>query len=245
MRTLKLTVAYDGTRYSGWQIQPGKPTIQDILERVFRTVLRESARVIGSGRTDAGVHAEAQVAHIRTRSQLAPTRILRHANALLPQDIVVTDLDDAPDRFHAQYSATRKQYRYRMYLGEAPTPFIRPYVHVVRGRLNVTRMRREAVHLQGVHDFRAFVKQGSLGEKSARRTLYQVQLKQVGRELHFHVEGNGFLHLMVRSMIGTLLDIGRGHLPEGHIRKMLTRKQRLLAGKTAPAKGLSLIRVQY
>ena len=260
-RTLKLTVAYDGTRYAGWQIQDrrrqmsdvrrqtstrqrGTATIQGTLERVLGTILRERVRVIGSGRTDAGVHALAQVAHLRTRSSVPTPRLLRSVNALLPEAIAVTDLQEAAPAFHARFGATRKRYRYRMFTGCAPSPFIRPYVHHVRGALSVSAMRREAAALCGRHDFRAFARSGPrLGD--TRRTITVARLSRAGPELRFDVEGSGFLHAMVRSMVGTLVDVGRGRRPAGTVRRMLRTGRRELAGTTAPAKGLTLVHVEY
>jgi len=247
MRTLKLTVAYDGTRYAGWQIQrrngERRPTIQDTMERALARILQESVKVVGSGRTDAGVHALAQVAHITTRSSMPCRRLLRAVNHVLPLDIAVSRIEDADPAFHARFSARRKSYRYRLFTGAVVPPFIRPYVHHVRARLNVALMRREAAALRGRHDFRAFARAG--GARATTRTIYAIALKRRGQELHLDIEGNGFLRTMVRSLAGTLIDIGRGQLPAGTVRRMLTRRTRRLAGTTAPATGLSLLRVTY
>jgi tRNA pseudouridine38-40 synthase len=254
MRTLKLTIAYDGTRYAGWQVQNGrgptgarsvsKPTIQGTLEQVLRRILQERVRVLGSGRTDAGVHALAQVAHTKTRRSMACGRLLRSVNQLLPEDIAVTQVEDVAWGFHARFRATRKRYRYRIFAGPVVPPFIRPYVHQVRSPLNVALMRREAAALTGRHDFRAFARAGS-GRNGSVRTLTDLKVIRRDHELHVEVEGGGFLHTMVRSIVGTLLDVGRGRLPEGTIRTMLQTKQRHMAGTTAPAKGLCLVSVTY
>ena len=254
MRTLKLTIAYDGTRYAGWQVQRDKPTVQGTLERILRRILRDRVCVIGSGRTDAGVHALAQVAHVRTRSRLPGERLVRSANALLPRDISILKVEEVSAHFHAQFSARRKRYRYRVFTGIAPTPFIRPYVCQVRAPLDLGLMRREAGALRGRHDFRAFARSSGAGPHTKRfgvgagttvRSLTEVRLRRRGEELHFEFQGNGFLHTMVRSMTGTLLDIGRGRLPQGTVRRMLRSGDRRLAGMTAPAKGLALISVDY
>ena len=213
-------------------------------------------RVTGSGRTDAGVHALAQVAHLKTRSSTPRRRLLHSANALLPRDIAILDVQEAPAGFHAQFSAKRKRYRYRVFLGEAPSPFIHPYVHHVQARLKMRLMRREAAALRGRHDFKAFARSSGAGPHTKRfgvgagrrttvRSLTEVQLRRRGEELHFEFEGNGFLHTMVRSMTGTLLDVGCGRLAPGTIRRMLRRRDRQLAGRTAPAKGLALVSVDY
>lgn len=262
MRILKLTIAYDGTRYAGWQTQnPGrqKPegrkqkavgkrqqTIQETLEAVLRRILQEPVRVIGSGRTDAGVHALAQVAHIKVRSSIPRERLLRSLNQLLPLDIAVTRIEEVRPAFHARFGAITKRYQYRIFLGEVVPPFIRPYVHQVRTPLNVQRMRLEASALKGRHDFKAFARTDSVRQqRSSRRAMTAVSLTRRGEELRLEVEGNGFLHTMVRSIAGTLIDVGRGHVPAGTVRRMLTSRKRQLAGTTAPAKGLTLVSVEY
>ncbi len=243
MRILLLTVAYDGTRYAGWQVQARKPTIQGTLEAVLRRILREPVTVTGSGRTDAGVHAAAQIAHLKTRSSIPVPRLLRSLNQLLPPDIAVTRMTESRRPFHARFDARRKQYRYRMFTGEVVPPFIRPYVHHVTVPLRVALMRQEAAALKGRHDFKAFVRAGT--PRTTTRTITGLRLARRGQELHLDIEGNGFLHTMVRSIAGTLIDVGRGHLPVGTIRRMLKSRDRRLAGTTAPAQGLVLLDVSY
>lgn len=254
LRTLKLTIAYDGSRYAGWQRQgkrekvKGKSwrlTIQGTLERVLQKILREPVRVIGSGRTDAGVHALAQVAHLKTRSRLPCDRLLRSVNALLPPDLSVIQIAEAPATFHARFSATHKQYRYRLFTGPVVTPFIRPYVHHVRAALNLALMRREAVSLKGGHEFRAFARARRHAPGTTRRVITSIELRRKGKEIQLDIEGNGFLHTMVRSITGTLIDIGRGRLPPGTIRRLLRTGERRLAGTTAPPRGLTLVSVNY
>lgn len=256
IRTLQLTIAYDGTRYAGWQVQTArgqrpavrgqksrKPTVQGTLEQTLRRILQEPVTVTGSGRTDAGVHAAAQVAHLRTRSSIAAPRLLRSLNQLLPPDIAVTRIADMRRPFHARFDARRKQYRYRMFTGEVVPPFIRPYVHHVRTPLRVALMRTEAAALKGRHDFNAFVRAGT--PRATTRTITGLRLRRRGQELQLDIEGNGFLHTMVRSIAGTLIDVGRGRLPEGTIRRMLRTRDRRLAGVTAPPQGLVLMEVSY
>jgi len=255
MRTLKLTIAYDGTRYAGWQIQQAgargggrgarpRPTLQGTLERVLQRVLREPVRVVGSGRTDAGVHALAQAAHVRTRSGLSTVRLVRSINALLPDDIAVMRLEDAERGFHARFDAARKRYRYRIFTGPVVPPFLRRYVHQIRVPLNVALMRREAAVLRGRHDVRAFARATSVRGLTIRR-MTDVRIQRRNDELVIEIEGEGFLHTMVRSIAGTLIDVGRGRLPPGTMRRALRVRDRRLIGTIAPAKGLTLVAVSY
>ena len=247
MRTLKLTIAYDGTRYEGWQTQRRRaagPTVQGTLERVLRQILQEPVTVVGSGRTDAGVHAAAQVAHVKTRSAISVQRLLRSVNQLLPPDIAVTRLAEVHVSFHARFDAVRKRYRYRLFTGGVVPPFIHPYVHHVRAPLSLSDMRQEAATLLGRHDFQAFARARRDG-RTTTRAITRLSLRRQGQEIHLDIEGNGFLHTMVRTIAGTLVDVGRGYLPAGTLRRMLRTKRRELAGIVAPARGLTLVSVRY
>lgn len=249
MRTLKLTVAYDGTRYAGWQRQdhakPQKrPTVQATLEEALQRILSEPVRLKASGRTDTGVHAVGQVAHFKTATVMPNERLLLAVNHLIPEDIAVTRIENAPPDFHAQYDAASKHYRYRIFMGPVVPPFIRRYVHQVQSPLAIARMRREVEALKGEHDFAAFTK-ADHGRKTTVRTISRASLTRRGDELHFDIEGNGFLYTMVRSIVGTLIDIGRGRLEPGQLKKMVVTLDRKLAGTTAPAKGLTFISVDY
>ncbi|HEX9780375.1 MAG TPA: tRNA pseudouridine(38-40) synthase TruA [bacterium] len=248
MPTLKLTVAYDGTRYAGWQRQSGsagaRPTVQETLERALGTILRERVRVVGSGRTDAGVHALAQVAHARVAKPVSCARLRRSLQALLPGDLAVLRVEEAAKDFHARFDAKEKRYRYRIFTGPVPDPFARPYVHHVRAPLNAARMRREAAALRGRHDFRALARAGH-GRRSTVRVIRSVGLRRRGEELWLEVIGSGFLHAMVRSIAGTLIDVGRGRLPAGTLPQLLRAGRRGGAGTTAPARGLVLVSVRY
>ena len=247
MRTLKLTIAYDGTRYAGWQVQrrgTRKPTVQGTIEQTLRQILQEPVNVVGSGRTDAGVHALAQIAHLKTRTIIPHKRLLRSLNQLLPHDIAITHLEEANGSFHARFDTVAKRYRYRLFTGAVVPPFIRPYVHHVGVPLNTALMRREAASLRGRHDVRAFARTGQAARGTVR-TITRIELRRRGAELHLNIEGTGFLHTMVRSIMGTLIDIGRGRLPAGTIRRMLRTGDRRLAGTTAPPHGLTLVSVDY
>ena len=248
MRTLKLTVAYDGTRYAGWQVQRAKgqtPTIQGTLEQVLRRILQEPVTVVGSGRTDAGVHALAQVAHVRTGSAIPCARLSRSLSQLLPPDMAVLRVEEAPPRFHARFHAAGKHYRYRIFTGDVIPPFIRPYVHQVRAPLDVRAMRREAAALNGRHDFRAFARTERVRPRSTRRAITDLAVTRRGSEIQIDVQGDGFLRTMVRSIAGTLIDVGRGRLAPGTVRRLLNTGARRAAGTTAPARGLTLVSVEY
>ena len=245
MRTLKLTLAYDGTAYTGWQGQrTSRPTVQGTVERALRRILQEPVRVVGSGRTDAGAHAEAQVAHLRVRSMMPADVLRRAANALLPPDIVVTKVEDAPEAFHARFDARHKRYRYRMVNGPVVLPFERRWVHQVRSPLNLALMRREAAALVGRHDMRAFHKT-SRPVRDARRRISSLSIRRRGDHVTLEIEADGFLYTMVRTIVGTLIDVGRGRRPPGTMAALLTRRDRRAAGPSAPAKGLCLVSVRY
>ena len=245
LRTLKLTLAYDGTDYSGWQVQRNAPrTIQAVLQRTITAIAGERAVVIGSGRTDAGVHALGQVAHVRLRSRIACDRLRLALNHRLPKDIVVRKIEEVPATFQAQYHATRKRYAYRIVNGPVVLPFERRYVQQIWPPLNVALMRREASVLRGRHDFRAFQAAGRRIDDT-RRTMSDIRVRRQGTAITIEVEADGFLYHMVRNIVGTLIDIGRGHRPPDTMRKLLRVKDRRLAGPTAPARGLCLVSVTY
>lgn len=246
MRTLKLTLAYDGTAYAGWQMQAGgRPTIQGVVQEVLRRILQEPVHLIGSGRTDAGVHALAQVAHVRTDAILPVTRLQHALNSLLPSDIVVTGLEEAPRTFHARFAAKTKRYRYRLVTGPVVLPFERCYVHHVRRHLNVAVMRREAMALRGRHDVRAFHRSGRPVADTRRTIVEACVIRRDPSHLDIDIEADGFLYMMVRSIVGTLLDVGRGSRPAGTVARILKTQDRRLVGPTAPAKGLCLVGVTY
>ena len=245
MRTLKLTLAYDGTKYAGWQVQAVRQaTIQGTLQAALHRILGEPVSVIGSGRTDAGVHAVGQVASCRVWSVTPCDRLQQAFNAVLPRDIVVTRLEEAPADFHARFHARSKRYRYRIATGPVVLPFDRRYVHHVPVALRLPLMRREASRLLGRHDLRPFHKAGR-PVADTRRTISFVRLARRGTLIECDIEANGFLYGMMRSIVGTLLDIGRGRLPAGTMARILKTQDRRLLGTAAPAKGLWLIEVKY
>jgi tRNA pseudouridine38-40 synthase len=201
-------------------------------------------RVVGSGRTDAGVHAIAQVAHIRIRATIPQERLKAALNSVLPSDIVVTQVEEASPGFHARFDAKSKRYRYCIVNGPTVLPFERRYVHHVRAPLNVPLMRREAALLHGRLDMRAFHKAGR-PVSDTRRTISEIRIGRRGMRLLIEIEASGFLYTMMRRIVGTLIDIGRGHRPPGTMARIFRVNAYGLVGQTAPAKGLFLLEVKY
>jgi len=246
-RWLKLTVAYDGTRYAGWQHQPRLPTIQSTLAEAWRAITGETPTLSASGRTDAGVHALGQVVGLTTRSPLDCRRLLHGLNAKLPADVVVRRVEPAPSGFHATYDALRKLYRYQIYNSPTPPLFDRAYRWHVRTPLEVHAMQAAARRLVGRRDFASFETAGS-ERSSTVRTLTRVDVRQggdTGELLDIDVEGDGFLYNMVRGLAGTLVEVGRGARPADWVSEVLAARNRRAAGPNAPPLGLVLVRVDY
>lgn len=241
---LKLTIQYDGTDFSGWQSQPGEPTVQDALERAFTDFDCGRVVVHGAGRTDAGVHAIGQVAHVDIDKDLPPETWIRAINVKLPQAIRVARVESVPDTFHARMSATGKAYRYRAFTGEVLDPFVRRYVAHTPYRHDLDRMHRAAALLLGRHDFEAFTVKDR-ETLTTTRDLRRLDVEVHGDELWIEAEANGFLRSMVRSLAGTLLAVGDGRATVEDVADALASKQRDLACPTAPARGLTLVRVDY
>jgi tRNA pseudouridine38-40 synthase len=244
--TFRLSLEYDGREFAGWQLQAGgQRTVQGTLQEAFQRVTGCEVRVTGAGRTDAGVHAEGQVASVVAETELAPERLRRALNGVLPPDLAVWECALAPEGFHARYQARSKLYRYRIWNGASPSPLrARRAWQVVRS-LDLEAMRRAAQALVGTHDFACFRAAGS-GVGSSVRTLTRCQLEGEARaELRLLVEGNGFLRHMVRALVGTLVEVGCGRRPAGSMAAMLAARDRGRAGRTAPAHGLTLVRVDY
>lgn len=255
MRNIRLIIEYDGTNYAGWQAQKRTAdsgqrtakvkTIQEIIENVLRRILQEKVRVIASGRTDAGVHAIAQTANFKTRSKLSPAKIQEALNALLPQDISVRKISEVSEDFHACYSAKSKCYRYLILNSKIRSVFLDKYSWRVPYTLNIKCMQDEAKVLLGRHDFKSFCASGS-GVKTTVRTIGKISIKTMRYPLiAVDVEAEGFLYNMARNIVGTLVEIGRGRLQRGSLKKILLAKDRKLAGPTACAKGLFLLKVAY
>lgn len=245
MRNFKLLLCYDGTRYRGWQrLGNTDATIQGKLETVLSRMAEHPVEVIGSGRTDAGVHALAQVANFHCRTDRTCQEILAYLRQYLPEDIGVISVEEVPERFHSRYQAVEKTYRYRVWNSPLPCVFERRMVYVVPEPLDVTAMARGAELFLGSHDFMAFCANKHF-KKSAVRTIHRFSVERQGPEIVFTVTGDGFLYHMVRIMVGTLLEIGKGQRIKEDIPTILASRMRENAGMTVPAQGLCLMEVQY
>jgi tRNA pseudouridine38-40 synthase len=248
MRVFKLTLAYDGTNYSGWQRQSGAATIQETLERTLEKITGESIRTTASGRTDAGVHALAQVVSFASATHLEPAVLAKALNAELPHDLAIVDCEQAADDFHAIACARRKRYRYVLDDGAVRDVFARSYVWQYRQSLDAAAMHRAAQALVGRHDFSSFETSGS-PRASSVRTVYDLTVERQGgaggSRIVLEIEADGFLYNMVRAIVGTLVEVGRGAQSEQWPAEVLAACDRDAAGQTAPPQGLFLVHVEY
>jgi len=241
----RLLVEYDGTDFEGWQLQPGVRTVQGALEDAFARLVGRRVVVYGAGRTDAGVHAVGQVAHVHAETRHAPDVLLRALNALLPRDVAVRTLAPAPEDFDARRDARSKLYVYRIWTGATRSPLHERWSHALAAPLDLPALRAGAAPLLGTHDFSSFRAAGSRGRTSVR-TLTRIEAGGgLGGELSLAFEGSGFLRHMVRNLVGTLLEVARGRRPPDWISEVLAARDRRVAGPTAPARGLTLMRVDY
>jgi len=251
MRYFKLTIAYDGTDFHGWQIQKNKPTVQGEIVEVLRRLTQENAQLLGSGRTDAGVHALGQVASFRTQSALSALEFQRALNALLPSTIRIVAAEETGPDFSARWSAKGKVYRYRIYRGKVVPPFLWRYVLHYPFPLDEEAMKDAAARFVGMHDFTSFA--ASTGsedddkERNMQREIYATEVKRTedGEELWFTVHGRSFLRYMVRKMVGTLLEVGRGKLKPEDIDRLYEIKDRSKSGPTVPPQGLFMVKVEH
>lgn len=247
LQNIKLVIEYDGTNFHGWQTQArGQRTVQAEIEKVLKIIFKKKITLIGSGRTDSGAHARAQVANFHAQVRL-PLPTLRTAlNAHLPKDITVLSVAHVPENFHARFHAKSKTYRYAIYNAslrcsiERRVGFHYPYP------LNLAAMRREAKALVGRHNFKSFqAVDSSRAGKNTLRTVKSLTIKKRGDWIFVDITANGFLYKMVRNIVGTLLEVGSGRLPKGSIKRILAKRDRTAAAKTVPAQGLTLMRVRY
>ena len=247
MRNIKLVLEYNGSMFFGFQKQPGQPTIQEVLEKALSGFFDCKMKIAAaSGRTDTGVHAEGQVVNFRTSSAHGLKQIQKGLNALLPPAVAVKDIEEVPDCFHARYSVRSKVYEYRIWNHPCRSPLVAGRAFHVPYSLNLAAMRRAAKSLMGEHDFRSFTSVASMKKgSSCVRTIKRFQIKRQGHLILMHVEADGFLYHMIRNMVGTLLEVGRGKRKVGDIAAILKAKDRRFAGTTAPSEGLTLMRVTY
>ena len=249
MPHLKLTIAYDGTGLVGWQRQPAGTSVQGLLEDALLPLEPDGAAVTGAGRTDAGVHALAQVASVTLRREIDPAAVVRAINMRLPPEVRVIDAEEMPQAFHARFDAVAKTYRYRIWNGEVLSPFERRFVwHVPSPRLDVDAMAAAAARLEGTHDYAAF--QGTDSDAATTtRTIFTAGVRAEsslhGDLISLELRGDGFLRHMVRALAGTLVEVGRGRQSPGWIDEVLASGSRARAGRTAPPAGLFLVDVEY
>jgi len=244
MKRIMLTVAYDGTNYCGWQIQPSGETIEGVLNRELSRLLQEEIRVIGASRTDSGVHAKGAVAVFDTETRIPPEKISYAVNKSLPEDIRVVGSQEVSPEFHPRKTNCRKTYEYRIRHDAFPMPTERLYTHWVHTALDVDKMREAAAYLVGEHDFKSFCSVHTQAETTIR-TIYQLEVEETGAEIRIRVCGNGFLYNMVRIIAGTLIEAGQGKYPPERVKEMLDGKERKKSGPTAPAKGLCLLGYEW
>ena len=244
MRNLRLDLCYDGTRYKGWQrLTNHDNTIQSKLETVLSRILGEPIEVTGSGRTDAGTHAKYQVANFHCNSQMPSDEILSQLRRYLPEDVGIYSCKDVSPRFHARLNAKTKTYVYRLWNSNQPCVFDRKYVYIDTDRLDLDKMQQAAIQFLGTHDFSAFCANKNM-KKSTVRHIHSFDISAANGEIRFTVTGNGFLHHMVRIMVGTLLEVGRGEREADSICDLFGA-ERSAAGMLVPACGLCLMEVTY
>ena len=245
MRTIKLLIEYDGTHYLGWQVQPKGSTIQGVLEDKIKLLTGEPVRLFGSGRTDSGVHAFGQVAHFKTKSQMDIRTMQRALNSLLPHDIAIQKLEEVDENFHARRHSKSKIYEYRILNRSLRPVFDREYVWYIPQKLKFREMKKATQSLIGEHDFSAFRSVGSPTRTAIRKVIRVEWKRDRNGFIRFEIEANGFLKQMVRAIVGTLVEVGKGKLAAVEFSEILESKDRKKAGPTAPARGLFLKEVKY
>lgn len=245
MANFKLTIEYDGTGYHGWQRQKNQKTLQGEIEKALATMVRQPVKLIGSGRTDAGVHALGQVASFSSPVSIPAEAYHKGLNSLLPDDIVIHECTPAPPDFHARYDAIGKRYHYRLLNREIPSALERRYVWHIRKPLDRQAMRRAARHLIGEHDFKAFEGAGSPRAHTVRHMVHADVVEIKPDLLVFEIKGSGFLRFMVRNIVSTLVNVGLDKMSPDGFREVLLSRNRSKAGATAPPQGLFLMSVTY
>ena len=244
MRNIKFTIAYDGTNYFGWQRQKNHVSIQQIIEETLCGIINEQVKVIGMGRTDTGVHAKSQIANVKILAKIGLKNLHAALNSKLPRDIVVLKVQEVSSDFHAIRSPKTKTYRYTIYNGNIRSVFDGKHVLFYPFKIDFDLMKKAVSYLKGTHDFSCFRSSNSTSKTSVR-TVYDVSLNKRGNYLYFDIEANGFLYNMVRIIVGTLLEIGRGKRKPSDIKELIKSRKRTLAGQTAKACGLCLLKVKF
>ncbi|MFO7871019.1 MAG: tRNA pseudouridine(38-40) synthase TruA [Kiritimatiellia bacterium] len=245
MNRYRIDISYDGTRYSGWQIQPGAPSIQGELEKALRRLSAQTPRVHGSGRTDRGVHARKQVAHFDTEKTFDAGRLVKGANAVLPHDIRVMKAAPVSSNFHARYSVRRKEYRYFISRARVISPFLSRYRTRATPDIDIEAMKKAASYLTGNHDFAAYTANANRDVKTTFCTLNELRVTARGNDVIITARAPGFLYKMVRSLAGILLRVGEGAATPSETGKILYSRKRTARVPTAPARGLFLWNVMY
>jgi tRNA pseudouridine38-40 synthase len=245
LRTIKLTIGYDGTDFKGWQVQPNTPTIQAEVTRAIEKVTGERVTVEPSGRTDSGVHAIGQTASFQTATAIPSDNLAKALNTQLPRSIRIYSAEDRDPGFHARFNACAKTYRYRLYRGPVCPPDRWRYVHHFPYPLNVAEMHAAAAAFEGTHDFTSFTSPEELPSGSPERTIHLSRFNESDSELVYTVRGSGFLHHMVRNMVGTLVEVGKGNWSAADIPRIIAARDRAVAGPSLSAKGLWLVEVEY
>lgn len=244
MKRVKLTVAYDGTNYCGWQIQPNGVTVQEVLNQQLSELTGENVETIGASRTDAGVHALGNVAIFDTNMRMPGEKFSYALNQRLPEDIRIQKSEEVSPQFHPRYTKSEKTYEYRILNRKFPIPTERLYAHFTYLPLDVEKMRRASAYLTGEHDFKSFCGSGAQ-VKTTVRTIKSIDITETGDLITIRVTGNGFLYNMVRILAGTLMEVGAGKYPPEHVGEILEACDRKQAGPTAQARGLTLIKIEY
>jgi len=244
VRNIKLTLEYDGTHFFGFQTQKKSRTVQSELESALKKLFQKKIKVAASSRTDSGVHAEGQVVNFHAQSKLELSKIQLALNHYLPEDLAVTEIKEVPSSFHSQYSAKWKTYEYQVFNSRHRSPLKRFCSFYFPYSLNLRKIKQGARFLSGKHDFRVFESSGGR-RKSAVRTIRKFEVRREGNVVYFTVEANGFLYKMVRSMVGTILQLGSGKLELANFKEILKLKKRNFVGPTAPPQGLTLKSVTY
>lgn len=244
MKRIKLTVAYDGTDYCGWQVQPNGITVEEVLNRKLSELTGEDITVIGASRTDSGVHAQGNVAVFDSDTTIPPERVAYALNRKLPEDIVVIRSEEVPGDWHPRYQETVKTYQYHILNREMPDPIRRRDTYFVSYPLDLEAMRCAAAYLKGEHDFRSFCNVHTEVQDTVR-TIYDLDIIREGDLITIRIRGNGFLYNMVRIIAGTLVRVGRGFYRPDQVREILEKRERTEAGVTAPPQGLVLVKIDY